>query len=985
MTNKNVKLLMTKLLLIAAVALFGISCSKTSKEFKVEKHTDANGYSYEEVTNDPTATRIYTLDNGLKVYLSKNTDKPRIQTFIPVRTGSNNDPADNTGLAHYLEHMLFKGTSKIAALDWEKEKVLLKKISDLYEKHKAEKDPAKRKAIYKEIDAVSQKAATYVAANEYDNMVSALGASGTNAHTWYEETVYKNNIPANEVERWMQIESERMSELVLRLFHTELEAVYEEFNSGQDNDYRLANYELMRALFPTHPYGQQTTIGTSEHLKSPSMVAIHKYFDTYYVPNNFAIVLAGDLEYESTIKMVDKYFGKFKAKELPKKVFPREKPIEAPIAKEVFSKESERLSMAFRFDGGTGSEDEKYITLIDMILANGKAGLIDLDINQAQKTLRAGCSPMILKEYSMHNFSGAPKQGQTLEEVRDLLLAEIEKVKKGDFPDWLIDATINDMELNSIRSLERPAAVASHLYESYIHEIDWANRLAFYQDLRKITKEQLVEFAKKHYKNNYVIVYKRQGENKALVKVENPGITPIKIDRTKKSEFAKKLLAQKSGKLKPQFIDYKQKIKTTTLNGVKIDYIVNESNDLFNMEIIFDMGSYNDKMLSLAVSYLTYLGTDKYTPEQIKEEFYKLGISYGVYTGGEKSYISLSGLKSNMAKGVELLNHLLANVKPNPTAYKEMVKSTLKSRKNTKLRKGSILNGLVNYAKYGDDSPLRDILTREQLEAVNPQDLVNILKGLLNYKNRIFYYGNDLEGLKDALTKYHNFGKGKACPKAKDYKLIETGGKVYFCNYDMVQTQLLMLRRADKFTPKFFAYADMFNQYFGSGLSSIVFQEIRESKSLAYSAYAHYSMADKKDKNNYVMAFIGTQANKLSAALKAINALMQNMPEAEKNFKAAKESALKRIESQRITKSSIFWNYESLKERGIDYDIRKDVYKELQKMTLADLQKFFKEAVKGNNYTLVLLGDKKTLPMRELKKFGKVKELDVDFLFNNKE
>ncbi len=468
---------MKQLSLIALAFLFTF-CSTKDKEYKVEKHTDANGYSYEEVTNDPTGTRIYTLENGLKVYLSQNQDKPRIQTFIPVRTGSNNDPADNTGLAHYLEHMLFKGTSQIGTVNWEEESKLLAEISDLYEQHKAEKDAKKRKEIYKKIDEVSQKAATYAVANEYDNLTSAIGASGTNAHTWYEETVYQNNIPANELERWMQIESERMSELVLRLFHTELEAVYEEFNRAQDNDYRLVYYALLKALFQKHPYGQQTTIGTSEHLKTPSMVAIHKYFDTYYVPNNFAIVLVGDLEFEPTIKMVDKYFGKFEPKPLPEKTFPREDPITAPIEREVFSKEAERLTMAFRFNGGRGSEDEKYLTLIDMILANGKAGLIDLDINQAQKMLNANCSPSILNEYSYHSFYGTPKQGQTysyhsfygtpkqgqtLEEARDLILAEIEKVKKGDFPEWLLEATINDMELNEIRAFERPTAIAARL------------------------------------------------------------------------------------------------------------------------------------------------------------------------------------------------------------------------------------------------------------------------------------------------------------------------------------------------------------------------------------------------------------------------------------------------------------------------------------------------------------------------------------------
>lgn len=269
----------------------------TDRKYKETVHTDKNHYEYITVTNDENNVRIYTLKNGLKVFLAQNFDAPRIQTFIPVRTGSNNDPADNTGLAHYLEHMMFKGTSKIGTQNWEKEKELLDQISALYEEHKAEQNPEKKKEIYKKIDEISQEASQYAIANEYDKAISSLGASGTNAHTWFDETVYKNNIPNNELEKWLKIEKERFSEIVLRLFHTELESVYEEFNRAQDNDTRLVSYELMDALFPTHPNGQQTTLGKPEHLKNPSMKAIHKYFDEYYVPNNYAMVLVGDLDF----------------------------------------------------------------------------------------------------------------------------------------------------------------------------------------------------------------------------------------------------------------------------------------------------------------------------------------------------------------------------------------------------------------------------------------------------------------------------------------------------------------------------------------------------------------------------------------------------------------------------------------------------------------------------------------------------------------
>ena len=259
-------------------ALITILCScNTSNDthsngFNPEIKTDANGFAYEAITNDPTGLRLYTLDNGLTVYLSKNSEEPKIQTYIAVRAGSNYDPKESTGLAHYLEHMVFKGTSKIGTIDWEKEKVYLDQISSLYEAHRAETDPEKKLALYKKIDAVSLESSSYSVANEYDKMTSSLGATGTNAHTWFEETVYQNKIPTNELSKWLTLEEERFSELVLRLFHTELEAVFEEFNRGQDNDGRKGYAAMLEGLFPTHPYGQQKTIGTAKMMQLPQII-----------------------------------------------------------------------------------------------------------------------------------------------------------------------------------------------------------------------------------------------------------------------------------------------------------------------------------------------------------------------------------------------------------------------------------------------------------------------------------------------------------------------------------------------------------------------------------------------------------------------------------------------------------------------------------------------------------------------------------------
>lgn len=949
--------------------------------YKAKIATDPNGYIYETVSNDPSNSRIYTLKNGLKVYLSRNDDEPRIQTYIPVRTGSANDPSENTGLAHYLEHMMFKGTSKLGTSNWDKESVLLARISDLYEQHKVEKNLNKKKEIYKKIDAVSQEASKYAIANEYDKMISELGATGTNAHTWLDETVYKNNIPSNELERWLFVEKERFSELVLRLFHTELEAVYEEFNRAQDNDMRLVNYEMMDALFPTHPYGQQTTIGTSEHLKNPSMKAIHQYYETYYVPNNMAVVLAGDLDFDTTIQLVDKYFGSFQYKELPVLNRPIEKPLTSVVKRVVKSPSSERIQIAFRCEGA-GSKEALYTKMVNMILNNSGAGLIDININQKQLALGAGSYTSFFKEYGLHSLYGAPREGQTLEELQKLLLDQLEIIKKGNFEDWLIKAIVNDLKTQRISSWDTSNGVATEMYNAFIQNLSWQKILDELNELEKISKEDIVKFANNFYKDNYVVVYKEKGTNNKLVRVENPGITPITLNRTEQSDFYKKFAQIPEKEIQPQFINYQSLIKFDNVKNTSLAYIKNKNNELGELYYIFNFGSDNNEELALALNYLSLLGTEKYTKSELEKEFYKIGITYSIQVQNELIFLSLQGLEKNIPKGIELFEHLWKYAKPDSETYQKYVQTILKARKNSKLNKQSILNALAQYARFGENNRIRNNISENDLLNKNPSNLVNLSKGLFDYKHEIFYFGPNESLIKKAIQKYHNFGTSKEYSTPIIYKEIESDGSLFYSPYDMVQTEILFQSRGKKFDITKMPYAKVFGEYFGRGLSSIVFQEIRESKSLAYSAYASYSVASDKDKYDFISSYIGTQANKLPQAVDAMKELMNNMPEIDKQFTNAKKSALKQIASDRITKSNIYWSYLSAKKRGIDYDVRKDMYSRIQTLQLSDLRDFFNQEIKGKIYNVSLIGKKESLDWNSVKKLGKVKELSIDELFN---
>lgn len=951
-----------------------------AQKFETKIITDKAGYTYETVVNDKNEVRIYTLKNGLKVYLAQNFDAPKIQTYIPVRTGSNNDPADNTGLAHYLEHMMFKGTSKLASANWEKEKVYLEEISNLYEQHKAEKDPEKKKFLYKKIDEVSQEAGKYAIANEYDKAISSLGASGTNAHTWLDETVYKNIIPSNELEKWLMIEKERFSELTLRLFHTELEAVYEEFNRSQDNDSRLVNYELMDALFPTHPNGQQTTIGKSEHLKNPSLIAIHKYFDDYYVPNNYAMVLVGDLDFEKTIKLIDESFGSFKFKELPKKEKISETPMTKIVERTVKSPSAERLQLAWRTDS-YGTQDARLADMVANILSNaGETGLIDININQSQKALRAMAYASPFKNYGVFSIVIIPRTDQTLDEAKKLLLDQIELVKKGDFEEWLLPAIINDMKIHRMKAFETADGLATTLYGTFINDLSWEEELNDINEYERITKDEIVQFANDFFKDNYAVIKKEKGVNDKLVRVENPEITPVKLIKDVQSDFLKKVLQKKSSDIKPEFIDYATAIKTEQLAGKKLSFVENKYNDIAQTYFIFPFGNDNDKELGLATQVLQYLGTDKLNAEELKKEFFKLGINYDFRTTQDQLMISLTGLEENMANGIALLKDWLQHAKPDQEVYLQNVQTILESREVGKKDKSRIMTALSNYAKFGKISRFTDVVSEDRLHEIQSEEMTAKVKNLLYMPYEIFFYGNDFNAFKNYAESFIET-ETLEIPAKKIYPEPATEGKVYFVNYDMVQTEMSKIAKGQNVNLKNFGKINVFNEYFGRGLSSIIFQEIRESKSLAYSAYVSYATNTELNRPDYITTYIGTQANKLPQAVSAMDELMADLPQVPTQFENAKNAALKQIAAGRINRTNIFFNQLKLKKLGIDYDIRKIIYDEIENLTLNDITDFYSTAMKPLKYNTAIMGKKENLDMVALQKLGVFQEVSLEEIF----
>jgi predicted Zn-dependent peptidase len=447
---------------------------------------------------------------------------------------------------------------------------------------------------------------------------------------------------------------------------------------------------MSKQLFKKHTYGTQTTIGTGEHLKNPSMEKIHQYFSERYVPNNMAIVLSGDLDPDNTIDLITKYFGHYESKEVPSFTPGVEDEIKEPEFVTVKGSDAEWVSIGYRLPGVEG-EDIFMLNLFDGLLNNGQAGLIDLDLIKGQKVLDAYSSPNTMKDYSTFEMSGNPREGQSLEEVRDLLLAQVEKIKAGDFEEWMLPAVIKDFKLREQQRNQYNSARAGMMTNAFIMGQDWATVVGQNDKLSKVTKKDIIAFANKYFNENYVVVYKETGEGDNP-KVEKPAITQVPLNRDTASVFAANFEKMESTRMTPVFDNYKEEIIEEKLeSGVPLYYVENRTNETFSLNYILDMGSYSDKEMALAVEYLEYLGTNKYSANELQLELFKLGLSYSVYAADERVYVTLSGLDESLEEGVKLFEHILANVEPNQEAFENGVADKLKDRADTKLNKGAIL------------------------------------------------------------------------------------------------------------------------------------------------------------------------------------------------------------------------------------------------------------------------------------------------------
>ena len=942
-------------------------------------------YKYETVANDPLETKMYTLDNGLKVYMSVNKETPRIQTYIAVKVGGKNDPSETTGLAHYFEHLMFKGSQKFGTADYAAEKPLLDQIEALFEVYRNTEDEAERARIYHKIDSVSYLASDYFIPNEYDKLMSMIGAEGTNAYTSTDMTVYVEDIPSNQIENWARIEADRFMNPVIRGFHTELETVYEEKNMSLTRDFRKAMEAIDGLLFPDHPYGTQTVLGTQEHLKNPSITNIKNYHKTYYVPNNMAICLSGDFDPDKMLAVIEKYFGQMEPnKELPEVDFVTESVIESPVSKEVYGLDAENIMIGWKYPGA-GTQEALVADVVASVLSNGSAGLLDLNLNQQQKVLGAQAMSYTRPDAGEFIIMADPKEGQTLDQVKDLVMNEVAKLRSGDFDESLLTGTINNLKLYQMRQLENNSDRADMYVQSFINGTEWADDVAMLENLGKVTKQDVIDWASEYLKDsNYAVVYKRQGEDKSVQKVSAPKITPIKANRDAQSAFLAEIQATEVKPIEPVYVDYGKSMKFFNAGGNEVLYAKNRLNGITDITYVYNTGTENDPALNLAFDYISYLGTPTRSAEEIAQQMYQLACDFSFGAGSNQTYISVDGLAENMPQAMEIVEDLAYNAVPDEEILANLKADLFKYRTDAKLNQNACFSALQEYIMFGPEFIRKTTMTDSQIRDITSEQLLSKVRDILGCQHEIRYYGPASEEEVKELIKTSHRTAAEQKPLERVYTNYQTvtEDKVFLAPYDAKQIYYFQFsNRGEKLDLPADPYLRLYNEYFGGGMNAIVFQEMREARGLAYSSNARLYMPSHKDDSYMYYAFIATQNDKMKTAIEAFDEIINEMPESETAFNIAKEALISRIRTDRVSGRQIIGSYITDRDLGITEPRNRQVFEVAQTLTLDDIKAVQQKWVKDRTYSYGILGDIKDLDTDYLKTLGPVQILTLEEIF----
>ncbi|MBP5527352.1 MAG: insulinase family protein [Bacteroidales bacterium] len=928
---------------------------------------------------DKLKVETFHLSNGLKVILCESHDQPKIYGSVVVHAGSKNEDPNATGVAHYFEHIMFKGTDRIGTTDWAAEKPYLDSISDLYDQIQATKDAEKRHQLQLEINRLNIAASKYAIPNETDAILQQMGCTGLNAGTSYDYTVYYNTLPSNQLENWMEVYAERFRNPVYRLFQGELEAVYEERNIANNEQMYTFIRNLFTESFGDHPYSRDV-IGLDEHLKNPQPSAMKRFYDKYYVASNMTLILVGDFNTAEAKKMAEKYFS----------IWPKGEPATQPTynlpkfeSQVVKNVKQTPIKIGLIVLPGVKENDPDKLPLDVMSsIISGGNGRLD-ELTTEGKILVSQLMPFSLQDAGTNVILYAPKLvGQKFEAAEDLIWGAIDSVKEGRFSDKLLESIkMNDL-ISRKRMLESYSSIAELLQSLELMGSSYEEWIKDNERLMNITREDIMKIASKYYDRNHcTIVRSSMGFPKKGETIKPDWDHLEAQNQGEKTEFAQHIADRQVKDIEPQVLNYKEIVQTVPVSKHCTLYASkNPKNDLFSLNISYHYGSFDNHNIDQAMTYFSNIGAGDMTPEQYRIEMDCLGGSFSLYSGSDYSYFSISGPEENMEKILELAMLKLNNPRHDPQQIKNLVEQLEASKKDDKNNASTWTSALYEYVLYGDSSDYINHATIKEIKKMKGEELVALIDNLFGRDGYVTYVGNsDPKKVADLLRK-NNLVRDNVTvmPKRVRQPRAFDEGAVYYCsNKKFLKSDIDLRIPCGKFDYKADrAACAMFNEYMSGSMAGIFFQEIREMRSLAYSTYGNFRYDRFNRTPSHYYGFVGTQCDKTEDAIAAMRDLMVTFPDRESKFAGAQDYLISVRNSNYMTFRSFPSNYRYLvEEEKIDYDNRREVTEEISRMKYEDLQAFHKKYVEGRPMVIFISGNAKKIDLKALGQYGKVQEI----------
>lgn len=925
------------------------------------------------------------LDNGLTVWLNEDDSQPEVFGAVVVNAGGKNDPADATGIAHYFEHIMFKGTDKIGTIDWETEKIYLDSISVLYDQLFLTKDENERKEIQRHINRISIKAANYAIPNEVDIILQNIGGTGLNAYTAEEQTVYFNMFPSNQIEKWLEIYAERFRNPVFRLFQSELETVYEEKNMYADSPFSVLFETFMKNFYKNHPYGQQTIIGTTEHLKNPRLSKMREFFETYYVANNMALILSGNFDSEKILPIIKEKYGQWPQKEVPQYQKFEEKPF---VGREEINVKLTPIAigiMGFRTVPNNHPDDLALQMCAGILSNEGETGFLN-QLTNDNKILMAQAQPIPYNDHGALVVFFAPKiVGQKLKSAENLILAQIERLKKGDFTDELLEGIKLNYRKNIERQLESSRGRSMLMIQAFTQGKTWEDVMKLPQEIDKITKNDIVRVANQYFTSNYLMLNSKMGFPKKD-KIEKPDWEPVIPQNTeKKSDYAQMINNLPEVELKPKFIDFKRDLSISTIRS-NIDYYhtPNPFNSIFTLTITYKAGSSKNKKYSYAASYMNYIGTQNKDLAQLKAAFQSLGASINIWAGENSTSIRIEGFDSKLEETLKLLAELMDKPKADKKPIKKFIEENKANYKAIIGDPEAIGDALSEYAKYKNKSDNIDKLTAKEIKNLKGEELIELFKEITRHEAEVHYVGSLYE--KDVRHLISNNIPFAMTPTKGHFeeRSIESYAKpvVYiYNNSKAIQSKIYLFSEGEIANNKDRALLRGFNEYFGAGMSSIVFQEIREFRSLGYAAYAYYQTPTLNTQKGHLSSYLGTQNDKVVEGTEALYQLIKDMPVKPERMDVIRRGLVQSIHTQNPNFRYISSTVSRWRFMGYQEDPRIDQMKIFETMSFDDIISTYNKFVKEKPIIITISGDFKIIDRKALEKYGQIIEVKLnDFI-----